>query len=155
MTAPVGEVTTPMTRGRKGSRRLRCGSNRPSAASALRRRSQQRQQRALAGQLQPLDDDLVFGAPRIGGELAGRDDLGAVLGPERQRAGAGPPDHRVHAGGLVLQAEIAMARRMALEPGNLAADADLAEGALDRPLERARQFADAERRRIVAGSDVR
>ena len=48
---------------------------------------EQREQRALARELHPLDDDLVFGAPRIGGELAGRDDLGAVLGPEREGAG--------------------------------------------------------------------
>ena len=38
ITAPVGEVTTPITSGRKGSGRLRSSANRPSAAS-LRRRS--------------------------------------------------------------------------------------------------------------------
>ncbi len=37
MTAPVGEVMTPMTSGRNGSLRLRAASNRPSAPSALRR----------------------------------------------------------------------------------------------------------------------
>ncbi len=39
ITAPVGEVTTPMTRGRNGSSCLRAGSNRPSAASFFLRSS--------------------------------------------------------------------------------------------------------------------
>ena len=39
MTAPVGEVTRPTTRGRNGSRFLRASSNRPSAASFLLRSS--------------------------------------------------------------------------------------------------------------------
>jgi hypothetical protein len=39
MTAPVGEVTTPMTRGKYGSGFLRASSNNPSAASFLRRSS--------------------------------------------------------------------------------------------------------------------
>ena len=39
MTAPVGEVTTPITRGRNGSRRFFASSNSPSAASARRRLS--------------------------------------------------------------------------------------------------------------------
>ena len=71
---------------------------------------EQRQQRALAGQLHPLDDDLVLRAPGIGGELAGRDDLGAVLGPEGESRRTAPPDHRVDAGVLVLEREIAVAR---------------------------------------------
>ena len=47
---------------------------------------EQREQRALARDLHPLDDDLVFRPARIGGELAGGDDLGAVLGKEGERA---------------------------------------------------------------------
>ena len=39
MTAPVGEVTTPITFGMCGSSCLRASSNRPSAASFLRRSS--------------------------------------------------------------------------------------------------------------------
>ncbi len=39
ITAPVGEVTTPITRGRKGSARLRAASNSPSAARRRRRSS--------------------------------------------------------------------------------------------------------------------
>ena len=37
ITAPEGDVTTPITRGRNGRARLRSWSNSPSAASALRR----------------------------------------------------------------------------------------------------------------------
>ncbi len=48
-----------------------------------------------------------------------------------------------------------MARVVALEAGNLAADADLAERRFDRALQRARQLADGERRRIVARGHVR
>ena len=64
---------------------------------------EQGEQRSFAGQLHLVDDDLIFGPAGISGELAGGDDLGAVFGPEGQRAGAGPPDHRVDAGGLVLE----------------------------------------------------
>ncbi len=39
MTAPVGEVTTPITPGSSGSGRLRAASNRPSAASFFLRSS--------------------------------------------------------------------------------------------------------------------
>ncbi len=39
MTAPVGEVTTPITSGRNGSSCLRFGSNNPSAASFFLRSS--------------------------------------------------------------------------------------------------------------------
>ena len=77
------------------------------------------------------------------------------IGPKGERDSAGSPDHRVDARVLVLQREIAVARGMALEPADLATDADLAERALDRALECARKLADAERRRIVAGGDVR
>ena len=116
---------------------------------------EQRQQGALARQLHAVDDDLIFGAAGIGRELAGRDDFGAVLGPECERPGAGAPDHGVDARILVLEGEVAMARAVPLEPGDFAAHADLAEGVLDRALERSGKLADAERRRIVAGGDLR
>jgi hypothetical protein len=95
ITAPVGEVTTPMTRGRNGSGRLR--SVEQPLGGEPRALLEQRQQRALAGQLQPLDDDLVFRAAGIGGELAGGDHLEPVLGRNARRRGAAPHhpvDHR-------------------------------------------------------------
>ena len=104
MTAPVGEVTTPMTRGRNGSCRLRAAVEQPLGGQRLAPPLEQGEQRAFAGKLHPVDDDLIFGPARVSGELAGRDDLGAVFGPEGQRARAGPPDHRVDAGVLVLEA---------------------------------------------------
>ena len=88
---------------------------------------EQRHQRALPGQLQPLDDDLVARAAGIGGEPAGRDHLDPVLGLEADRRRLAVPDHRVDAGLVVLEREIAMARADALEARNLAAHADMVE----------------------------
>ena len=64
ITAPVGEVTTPITRGRNGSLRLRAGVEQPFGGERLAPLLEQRQQRALARKLHPLDDDLIFGAAR-------------------------------------------------------------------------------------------
>ena len=116
---------------------------------------EQRHQRALTRQLEPVDDDLVFRAPRVGGELAGGDHFRTVFRSKGQAPGLAAPKHGIDTGGIVLQREIAMTRSMALPPGDLAADPDVAECLLNRALERARQFAHAERRRIVAGADLR
>ena len=89
ITAPVGEVTTPITLRQERQRALALGVEQPLGGERLAAPLEQRHQRALAGQLQPVDDDLVFRAAGIGGQLAGGDDLGAVLGPEGERAGAG------------------------------------------------------------------
>ena len=65
MTAPVGEVTTPMTRGRNGSWRLLAGVEQPFGGERLAAALvEQRHQRALARQFHPVDDDLVFGSAR-------------------------------------------------------------------------------------------
>ena len=85
ITAPVGEVTTPMTRGRNGSLRLRAGIEQPFGGERLAAALEQRQQRALARELHPLDDDLVFRSAGIGRQLAGRDHLRAVFRPESER----------------------------------------------------------------------
>src|SRR3546814_3445909 len=63
---------------------------------------QQLQQRALTGQLQRLDDDLVLGAAGIAGEAAGGDHLHAVLGryAEAPRVAA-PADRVEHRIGLL------------------------------------------------------
>jgi len=96
---------------------------------------EQGHQGALAGQLQPVDHDLVARSGRICGELAGGDDLDPVLGLEADRGGLASPDHRVDAGAVILQCEIAMAGGDPLEPGNLAAHADMVERALDGALQ--------------------
>ena len=154
ITAPVGEVTTPITRGAKGRALLAAGVEQAFGGERLAAPVEQRHQRALPGQLEPLDDDLVARARRIGGEPAGGDHLDAVLGREAQLARLAAPDHRVDAGGIVLEGEIAMARAVPLEAGNLAAHPDMVEGALDGPLERRGKLGDAEGGRVVA-RDVR
>ncbi len=71
---------------------------------------QQGHQRALAGKLHPVDHDLVLGPPGISGELAGRDDLGAVLRPEGEARRLPFPDDRVDARRFILQREVTMPR---------------------------------------------
>src|SRR5205807_2259321 len=66
----------------------------------------QRHQRADPGGLQRLDHDLVFRRARIGRELAGGDDLEALLRPEPHPAMDALPDHRLDLGALVLEREI-------------------------------------------------
>ena len=136
ITAPVGEVTTPISARRERQRALAARVEQPLRRQRPAALVEQGHQRALAGQLEPLDDDLVARAGRIGGQLAGRDHLDPVLGLEAERARLAAPDHRVDAGGIVLEREIAMARGDPLEARNLAAHADMVERALDRPLER-------------------
>ena len=90
ITAPVGEVTTPISRGANGSGCLRVLVEQPFGGERAAALVEQRHQRALPGQLHPLDDDLVARARRIGGELAGRDHLDPVLGPEARAPPAWP-----------------------------------------------------------------
>src|SRR3546814_10348943 len=92
---------------------------------------EQRHQRALAGQFQPVDDDLVARAARIGREATGRDDLDPVLGPETACARLPLPDDAVDAGAFILQGQVAMAGRRPLPPRNLAPHADVTEGVFE------------------------
>ena len=152
ITAPVGEVTTPITSGSQGSSCLRASSNRPSAASLLLALFHQRHQRADAGGLDRLDHDLVFRRAGIGRELAGGDDLEAFLRLEAHPAMDALPDHRLDLGALVLQREIAMAGGMRpAEAGDFAAHPDMAIGVLHRPLQRGGQFGHGEFRRVDQG----
>ena len=59
---------------------------------------EQRHQRAEAGRLQGLDDDLVARAVGIGGELAGDDDLHALFGLDPHAGERSLPDHAVDLG---------------------------------------------------------
>ena len=155
ITAPVGEVTTPIVRGRKGSSALAILVEQPLGGERAAALVEQRHQRALPGELHPVDHDLIFGAARIGGELARADHLDPVLGAEAQVGGLPLPHHAVDHRLVVLEREVAMARDVPLPPRNLAAHADMAEAILHRSLERARQFGDRERGRVVAGRLVR
>ncbi len=83
MTAPEGEVTTPMTRGNQGNGRLR------NSRTALRRRAacgafQHRHQRARARGFDLVDDELIFRLARESGQPAGGDDLYAFFRPGRE-----------------------------------------------------------------------
>jgi hypothetical protein len=98
---------------------------------------QELHQRADAGRLQRVDDDLVFRRTRISGELAGGDDVEPFLQLHPHAAIDALPDHRFQDGALVLEAEIDVAGgRGALEAGNLAAHPHITVGVLHRALER-------------------
>ena len=99
---------------------------------------QQLHQRALARQLQRIGHQLIFGTTGIGGELTGGDHLHAVLRVESQLGRASLPEDSVQGRLVILQGQIAVARRRALPARNLAAHPDMAEAILDRALERGR-----------------
>ena len=134
----------------EGQRLLALGREQSFARQRRLELFQQRHQRAFARQLHPVDHDLIFGSPGIGGELARGDHLHPVLRREGQALCPAFPHDAVDDGIIVLQAEIEMPRRRPLETGNLAAQPHMAEPVLHSALEHSRQFADAERRRVVA-----
>ena len=82
ITAPVGEVMTPITPGRIRDELLARLVEQALGGELLLALFEQRHQRADAGRLQALDDDLVGRAARIGGEPPGGDHLEAFLGLE-------------------------------------------------------------------------
>ncbi len=79
ITAPVGEVTTPMTSRQERQQLLARGVEQAFGGELLLALLDQRHQRAEAGRLERLDHDLVFRLARIGGEPAGDDDLEPFL----------------------------------------------------------------------------
>jgi hypothetical protein len=109
------------------------------------------QQGAGAGGLHGLDDDLVGGAGGIGGDLAGDDDLQPGLGLDAETPGRALPDHAVDGGLVVLEGQIDVARGVAVDLGDLAAQPDMAEPVLERALEGEGQFRDRLGRIVVAG----
>ena len=155
ITAPVGEVTTPMTRGRNGSLRFLRLVEQALGGELLLALFEQRHQRADAGGLQRIDHDLILGRARIGRHPPRGDDLQPFRRLDAQALHRGAPDHRLDAGLLVLQGEIAMARRMrAAKPRNLAAQPHIAVRALERALDGGTQLRHREFRQIgaLAGS---
>ena len=111
---------------------------------------QQLEQRALAGQLQPLDHDLIAGAAGIGGDPAARDHLHAVLRGDAEPPGGAAPADRVEHRARVLEREIEVAGGGALEARDLAAHADELEAALERSLDRLGHLGDREDRQVGA-----
>ena len=116
---------------------------------------EQREQRALARQLHPLDHDLVLGTAGIGRHLPAGDHFESVFGIERQALGIAAPhdpvDHRL----FVLERTIHVARCRPLHPRQLPAQAHETEAVFHRPLQRLRNFAHAERLGVVARAALR
>ncbi len=109
MTAPVGEVMTPITAGRYGSSCLRASSNSPSAVMPALALFEQRHERAEAGRLERLHDDLILRAARIGGDPPGDHHFEAGFELELDARGGAAPDHAGDAGAFVLEVEIDVA----------------------------------------------
>ena len=88
-----------------------------------------------------LDDDLIFGRARIGGQAPRRDDFEPFFRLEGQFGEGCAPDDGIDPRLVVLQGEIGMARGMgAAIARHLAAKAHMAEGILDRALQSAGDF---------------
>src|SRR5262249_34475110 len=110
-------------------------------------------QRANAGRLQPVADDLIAGTTWIGRQPASDDDLKPLLGVDAHAAIAAFPDDGVEAGALVLQRKVRVAGGLlALEAGNLAADPYVAVGILDGAFERRRKLRDGPFHNVIEGS---
>ena len=89
-----------------------------------------------------FDDELVGAAVAVGGDAAGGDDLEAVLGDEAELADAVFPDDAGDFSALVFEGKIHVAGGVALVVGDLAADADSGEGALEGAFHGAGDFGD-------------
>ena len=105
-------------------------------------RLQHRHQRADARRFHCFDDELVFRAARIGGELAGGNHLHPRFGLVLEAAHRAFPAHCVEQRFVVLQTQIAMPRRM-VHTGfaDFPAHPHIAERLLDHTLELARDLA--------------
>ncbi len=144
MTAPVGEVTTPMTSGQKRQLLLALLGEESFGGETLLALLEQLEQGADPGELHRLDDELVFRAAGKGGEAPGADHLHPVLGLDLKAQRGAAPAHGVEHRLGVLEGEIAMARGVALEAGDLAAHPNIGEALLDPALQRRRKLAHRE-----------
>jgi hypothetical protein len=116
---------------------------------ALAARLEERHQRAEAGKLELLDDDLVARLARKRRKLPGRDDFEPFLRLDSHADQGRAPDDCVEPGVGVLQAEIGVTRGMsAAIAENLSAHPDIAEAVLDRALDRVGQIADGDDGRV-------
>ena len=109
ITAPVGDVTTPITSGRNGSFFLRARVEQAFGGELLLALLQHRHQRAEAGQLDLLDDDLVARRAGIGRDPAGADDLEPRFRLHAAARARSAPDDGVQDRLVVLEVEIDMA----------------------------------------------
>ena len=98
MTAPVGEVTTPITLRQERQQLLSRRVEQAFGGELLLALLDQRHERAEPGGLERLDHDLVVRLAGIGGQPAGDEHLEPFLGLQPQAGERGPPDHRLDLG---------------------------------------------------------
>ena len=101
-----------------------------------------RHQRADAGGLKTVDDDLVFRLPGESCELAGRHNFHSLFGRNSQSLRVSLPDDAGNRRVFVLQVEIHVAGRRASDAAKLALDANKSEAVFNDALYGAREFAD-------------
>ena len=109
MAAPVGEVTTPMRRGTAGSGALALRGEQPFRGEPGLELLELALERAFAGFLEMLDDELVFAARLVQAHARAGHHQHSLLGPESQQGIALPPHGAAHLGLGVLEREIPMA----------------------------------------------
>ena len=97
-------------------------------------------QRAQSRRFDLVDDQLILGLARKGGDATGGDDLHPLLGTLRQLGRLPFPGHGGQDRPIILEVEVDMARRRPRNPPDLSAHADAAELILQAALDRARQF---------------
>ncbi len=141
-----------MTSGRKGMGFFRSEFEKAFRSQFLAAILEQLQQRPFAGEFHGLDDDLVFGTPRIGGQAAGHHHLHPVLGADGEARSRVPPADAVEDGVLVLEREIQMSGPGPLEPAEFAAHPNEVECTLDAALERVRDLPDRQYGLVVIGT---
>ena len=155
MTAPVGEVTTPMRRGSIGSGRLRAGSKSPSFSSLSFSSSNACCSEPLPSGSSTCDGDLVLAARRVDAQRAAGQDLHPVLRAEADEPRVRLPDDRADLRLLVLQREVPVARGGELQVRDLALDPHVHELGLEDALDALGQLGDGEGappNRAVAGT---
>jgi len=91
-----------------GQRLLAFSVEQPFGAKPRLQLFEQQHQRAFARDLQAFDDQLIFGAAGIGGELARRDHLDAIFGPEGEARRLPLPHHHVDQRVVVLERGVEM-----------------------------------------------
>ena len=109
ITAPVGEVMTPITVGQERQQLLARGIEQAFGGELLLALLDQRHQRAEPGRLERLDHDLVFRLAGIGGDAAGDHDFEPGFELELDALRGHAPDHAGEAGLVVLEVEIDVA----------------------------------------------
>ena len=106
---------------------------------------------ADSGRLEALDDDLIAGPRGIGRDPPGDDDLKPLLRLGFQPPHLPLPDDPVDGGLVVLEGEVDVTGSVSRDLGDLAPQAHMAEGVLQRPLQREGELGDGKGRRVAGG----